>query len=445
MRISEIRMTAGRMIRFFVILLPLAILFSCEKDPDLVGMDVTPDQDQLFVEVTDTFTIEAYSVMEDSLTTGFTSLNLVGAAYDPVFGKLSSGFATQFMLSTVNPSFGDNPVMDSLVLILAYNGYYGDTNTKQTIHVYELDEDLYKDSTYYSNHEVRHKGVDYAHHVFFPRPTDSITIDDTITIPPILRLDLGKIRPDLANKILFTPADNLASSAKFTEYFKGLYISADPVSYGGSILYFNLLSSGTLFRIYYHNDDEDSLHYDLVVNENAARFNRFDHYNYDFASQALRRQVVYKDTSLGNQVLYVQSMSGVKVKMKFPHLKKWAQQHKMAINEAQLILPVYEDSPELTPVAKLLPVLLDEDGTYSNLPDAGGGDNYFGGSYNSGTNEYKFRITQYIQNVIKDNYEDYGMYILASGASVRANRVQLAGAGHPLKPIKLRITYSYLH
>lgn len=443
MHFSVKKLSAGRNLIMMLFLLPLVFLLSCEKDPDLVGMDVTPAQDQLNVSMQDTFSVEAYSIIEDSLTSGYTSLNLVGGAFDPVFGRMTSGFVTQVLLSSVNPSFGNSPVMDSLVFILAYNSAYGDTNTLQTIHVYELDEDLSLDSTYYSNRQVKHKGVDYAHAVFYPRPTDSLLID-TERVAPQLRLNLGKIRPDLANKILYTPADNLATNAAFVKYLKGLYITADPVSYGGSILYFNLMSGNTRFRMYYHNAEEDSLYYDMVVSEKAVRFNQFNHFHYDFANQALRRQLVYKDTSLGKQVLYIQSMSGAKVKMKFPYLKKWAGQHKIAINDAQLILPVYEDAPKQTPVTKLLPVLIDEDGSYSSLPDASGGDTYFGGTYNSGTNEYKFRITQYVQNILKENYVDRGMYILASGAAVRANRVLLAGTKHPTKPIKLRVTYSYL-
>jgi hypothetical protein len=445
MALPSKRSLAGRKLLHFICLLPLVLLLSCEKDPDLVGMDITPEQDQLFVNITDTFTINAYSVTEDSLITASTSLNLVGGAYDPVFGKVTAGFATQLFLSSVNPSFGTHPVMDSLVLILAYNGYYGDTNTLQTLHVYELDETIYLDSTYYSTRPALHKGVDYAHHTFYPRPTDSLVIGED-TVPPILRLNLGKIRPDLAEKILNTPTENLVSNSKFIEYFKGIYVSADPVNYGGSILYFNLQSGNTRFRMYYHNSDEDSLYYDFTVSTYSARYNNFNHYNYAFANQAFRHQVIYKDTALGNELLYIQGLSGCKVKMKFPFLKQWAATHKVAINEAQLILPVYEDSPELAPVIKLLPVLIDEDGGYSSLPDASSsyGDYYFGGSYSSGMNEYRFRITHYIQNLIKENYVDRGMYMQVSGASVRANRVLLSGAKHSTRPMKLRITYSYL-
>lgn len=438
-----IKRPAARIAFFLVFLLSVTLFFSCEKDPDIVGLEITPGQDQLFVNAIDTFSITAYSVLEDSLVTGATSLNLAGGAFDPVFGKITSGFATQVLLSTVNPNFGNNPGLDSLVLVMSYNGYYGDTNTLQTFSVYELTDDLSSDKTYYSTTKVAHSGIDYSHHTFFPRPTDSVMVD-TIAAAAQLRINLSRIRPDLGNKILYTPADYLVNNTKFIEYLKGIYVDAAPVSHGGAILYFNILSSNSKLVVYYHNDENDSLSYRLTINTNCVRFNHFDHYKYDFADQSFRKQLVYGDTTLGNQLLYIQSMSGVKVKLKFPHLKKWAADNKIAINDAQLILPGFENDPAFTPVAKLLAVKINADSTYSNLPDYSGGETYFGGSYNSDKKEYRFRITQYVQDILKESYVDNGIFLLSSGSSVRANRVLLTGPKHSLRPLQLRVVYSYL-
>jgi len=421
----------------------LPFMISCEKDPDAVGLEVTPVQDQLYVESVDTFTIQGYTVAEDSLASSFTSLNLCGSHFDPVFGRVTAGFATQVKLSSVNPSFGDNPVPDSLVLVLAYNSYYGDTSNMQLFNVFELDETLLTDTTYYSNHRVQHLQTDYAHLSFYPRPTDSVPYD-TLKLAPQLRINLSKVSPALAYKILYTPSDYLADNLKFVEYFKGLYVTAAPVSYGGSILYFNLLSSNTRLKLYYHNDENDSLVYNLVINESCQRFNHFNHYNYDYASQDFRKQVIYGDTSLGVNKMFLQGMAGTKVKLRLPLLKAWAAGRKIAINDAQLIIPGNEAEPVLTPMTKMLLVKINENGSMSNLPDYAVGDSYFGGGYNTGSNDYIFRITQHIQDMLKDSYTDYGMYLMASGAVVRANRFILNGPGHSLKPMKLRIVYSSL-
>ncbi|MCX6270700.1 MAG: DUF4270 domain-containing protein [Bacteroidetes bacterium] len=438
------KLISGRLTAYVLLVLLAPLFFSCEKDPDSIGLEVTPVQDQLFVNVIDTFTVQACSYLEDSAITSYTSLNLVGSQHDPVFGKTTCGFYTQVLLSSVNPDFGTNPVLDSLVLMLAYNGYYGDTNTLMTLKVYELEGNLYTDSTYYSNRVIPNTGIEYARMNFYPHPTDSVLVDTTM-VAPFLRINLSRSHRDLGTKILTSATANLATNEAFVTYLKGLYITASPVSYSGAILYFNLLSSNTKMRLYYHDAGNDSLFYDLVINENCLRFNHFDHYGYSYANQAFRQQVIYKDSALGNDLLYVQGMAGVKVKLKFPTLKNWVKNQKIAINEAQLILPAYESTIELTPPSSLLAAKIEEDGTLSNLPDEAGGTSYFGGSYLSGTKEYRFRVTQYIQNILKESYVDYGMLLKPAGASVRANRILLAGPRHSARPLRLRVVYSYIH
>ena len=71
----------------------LAIIFalslaSCNKEPDLIGIDLLPDSDYLNLSFTDTSTIIAYTVREDSLRTDELSANLLGYMNDPVFGNV---------------------------------------------------------------------------------------------------------------------------------------------------------------------------------------------------------------------------------------------------------------------------------------------------------------------------------------------------------------------
>ncbi len=434
----------GRLLSLLSSIVFLLFFSSCEKDPDLVGLEVTPAQDELGVTVADTFTIVAYSELDDSVITNYFTPNMAGSYFDPVFGRVTAGFFTHIRLPSVNPAFGNHPVLDSLVLVLPYNSYYGDTTTLQTFRVYEAADDFYIDTTYYSCTPVNTTGVLYGQHVFAPRPTDSVPYD-TILIAPQFRINLSENTPALGDKILNAPAEYLSDLDKFQDYIKGLYVTAAPVSYGGCVLYFNLLSAYSRIELHYHNDEADSLYYELIVNEDCARFNHFDHGNYQYASPAFRRQVVFGDTTLGDQVLYLQSTGGVRTKLQFPTLKSWAKNKKIAINEAKLILPVLEDDPVYAPPSNLAAIKIDGDGTLSNLPDYGTlGDVYYGGAYDETTNQYYFRLTQHVQNILKPDYKDYGIYLKASRAAIRANRVLLSGPKSPTRPMKLRIIYSYI-
>ena len=423
----------------FVLLLSFA---SCEKDPNVVGLSVTPPQDQIYGERMDTATIVAYSVLEDSIKTNYTSLNLLGSTFDPVFGRTDASFYTQYLLSSVNVDFGPNPVVDSLILYLGYNGYYGDTTTPLTLRVYEMDESIYLDSAYYSNSTTRTKGTELAHMTFRPKPTDSVMVD-TVKVGPLLKINMSKISKDFANRIINAPKEVLASNSEFIKYIKGLYVKVDPVSYKGSILYFNLMGSLSALNLYYHNDSVDSLRFPLVVNEYTARYNHFGHNHYLLADPNFRKQLIYKDTTLGNQVLYLQATGGVRVKMWFPYLKNWSKDKKIAINEAKLILPNRETDGEYEAPAKLVLLANTEDGALSQLKDELEGSTYFGGSYLKASHEYQFRVSRYVQSLVNNSTTDYGLSLLVSGSAVRGNRLMLNGAKSQERPVKLQIKYSY--
>ena len=137
-----------------VFFIAAALLTSC-SDPSTVGIDLVPDATGGTTFYTDTITIETSVIREDSLKTdeSLALFNLAGSYTDPVFGLSRASFYAQFRLpnNNANFSFGSSPVLDSVVLTLAYADYYGDTVTQQQFEVYRLDESMFKDSSYYSN------------------------------------------------------------------------------------------------------------------------------------------------------------------------------------------------------------------------------------------------------------------------------------------------------
>lgn len=419
----------------------LIIAQSCEKEFSSLGLEVTPPQDQLFVE-SDTVTVFAYSVLEDSLKTSYTALNLLGSQQDPVFGRSDASIYTQIHLSSVDVDFGDNPRADSLILYLKYNGYYGDTNTPLTLRIYEIAEDLYPDSVYYSTTRAAVHPAELGHLSFYPHPTDSVVIDGN-KVSATLRIPINIAGSALAEKLLNASEEVLADNDEFVKYFKGLYLKVDPVPYHGAILYFSLTANLTGLRLYYQNEEEDSLSYTYVVSDGCQRFNHFDHEGYLFADPQLRKQVIYKDTLLGKQINYLHGMSGIKMRIWFPTLKDWGKTHRVGINEAQLILPNLDESDEWTPPAKLALLQTADDNTLSTLDDESDGSTYFGGSYNTETREYRFRLNHYVQDLINQKDMGDGLTMIVSGSAVRANRLILSGPQSAVRPMKLRIVYSY--
>jgi hypothetical protein len=428
------------------------IVAACNKKPEQIGAGLQPDQDRIQVLHADTIAINAYSVLEDSIRTDEPSQILLGSMFDPDLGKTVASFYTQLRLSSNSPDFGTNPVLDSLVLQLAYSGYYGDTSTRQTIRVQELVHDIYLDSNYFSNQHIVRDPFDYANKQFYPRPTAPFPSNGD-TLQAMIRVRLSDQSPDLGNKILNAPAEFLVSSDMFAEYMKGIYVTVDPVNDGGAISYFDLPSNLSRATVYYQNDSEDSLRYELMISANTPRFNHFEHFNYADASSEFKAQLLEGDTSLGQEKLYLQAMGGLRVYIGFPNLKRLVQTtgKKMIINEARLIFSGYDDEPEFSPPAKLALVKsTGEDQNYVVLQDQLDGESYFDGNYKASVNEYHFRITRYVQNLIDldAEEEDFGLYALIIGASSKADR-WISNGTNPMqqtdqKPFRLQIIYSVL-
>jgi hypothetical protein len=431
-------------------------LFSCTKDPYELGIDLLPPSDTLNVLLTDTITVEAFSVIQDSIRTDETSYIVLGSINDPIFGKTTAGLYTQFRLSSEEVDFGDNPVLDSLVLVLYYNDYYGDTTTQQNIKVYEISEDLKLDSVYFSNQHKATYGTLLANHDFYPRPTDSVTVNGSKT-PAHLRINLTKMGSYLGNKILQAPASALENNNAFVSYMKGLYIASSPVAYNGALLNFSVNNGLTRLALYFHEQADtakDSLYYDLPINENAARFSHLDHNNYLDASQDLKRQILNHDSAQGVNQVFLQGLGGVKIKLKFPYLENFGKGKLIAVNDALLTFKNMENDTILSPPPKLTLIRQDSAGRIGYLIDESEGSAYFGGTYNATTRTYQFRITRHVQKILQDYYSSkFDLYILVNNPTVSAlvpNRVKLVGT-NPENPayaadrFQLKMIYTLLH
>ena len=435
---------------FFILTILFAVLFSgCKKEFEKIGLGLQPEQDNLKVMFSDTTTVVAYSVLVDSVNTTGLSNNLLGSIMDPVFGLSTASIYTQIQLSSVAPDFGENPVLDSLVFCIATNGYYGDTTTQQTIRLFELDENMKFDTSYYSNQTVADKGVELANYSFFPTPTTAVIIGED-TLAPQIRINMSDFSTELGERFLNADSTDLSSITNFVEFFKGLYITADDVSSGGAILFLGLTSANTKMTLYYQNDENDSLCYDLNITAFNARFNHYEHNDYLDASPEFREQVINGDTSLGENILYLQPMAGVKTRIFFPYLNNWLDSGNISINQARLWITPNENEFGYNLPSNLAIVKINEDGEAEFTIDQFEGESYFGGYYDSTYNGYNFRISQYIQKLLIDNIETNEINLLISGASIKANRVLCSGT-NPSEPVpfsdrlKLELTYTRIN
>jgi len=317
----------------------ILLLSSCAKEPGKIGFVIQPEDSKLNVGFSDTTTIYGFSQLIDSIRSDKLNVNAFGSLRDPVFGGTTAGIYTQFILSVNGHDFGEDRQLDSLVLTLSYQGYYGDTATILTAHTYEMMSKIDKDSVYYSNLQLPVGAADYSNYSFLPKPNDSLVLLPSFdTVAPMLWLNLSDNSTVLGNKLLNATEADMEDSDAFQDFFYGLFVQSQPVYDDGTMLYFGLAAANSKLTIYYSNSEQDSLRFDYLVTTSTATVNKYEH-SYNSADALFQSQVILGDTTLGAQQLYAQGYGGVQSIIKLPYMNKWARRKNVAINEAKLVLP----------------------------------------------------------------------------------------------------------
>lgn len=423
---------------------------ACKKSPETIGNNLIGSGEYIGLFRTDTVQVLCHSYIDDSIGTKNVAYALLGATKDPVFGHTEAGFYTQFHISSAGQNFGTNPVLDSLVLQLSIAGYYGDTTVWQTVHAYELTDSLSTYETYCNQSELPVSSIDVANsHQFRPRPKTNQYIVGTDTVQrAIVRIPLSN---ELGNYLMTLDSTAYKEPDIFKSYFKGLYVTCEEVSQDGAVTYIDLTNNTySVLQMYYHNDDNPgtTLRYHFYVTSSDVYFNHFDH-DYTQGDAQFVQQLLEGDTLLGQTQLYLQTMGGVRGKIRFPNVTRWAdtlEEGFIVINEAKLILPAMPaacDSSIYTAPSNLVLLGFKADGTTSLLPDYYEGTSYFGGSYNASSQSVTFRITEYLQDIVSKKQTDYGLSLGINSAAYNASRWIINGPeATEGSPLKLIVTYS---
>ena len=408
------------------VVLIISLITACNKKADQVGLGLQPASQELSVVFDNNSGLVAYSIREDSVRTDANAIKtgMVGGMIDPVFGRTNAEIFTQLRLSENGHNFGEGAQLDSIILSLGYSGFYGDTMTQQTVRVYEISEDMNPDTTYYSNQSISDFGVELAAYTFTPRPGDTLVID-SVPQQPQLRIPLSSA---FGQQLIDADDAVYDDNESWLEFMKGLHIAADPAVGEGGIMLFDMLESATVMTIYYRSaDNEDTLSFEFLSNNNCARFTAFDHNDYMEATAGLRAQIIDGDTSGGSEIFYLQAMGGVKAQLRLPDIKEYFADGPVSINQAKLIFNIYNDGADLTPPPQLALAMVDEDGDYLPIADASEVSSYYGGFLSENEDSYFFRISEHVQQVLSGTTPNYPLVLLVQGASFRANRVVLNG------------------
>ena len=426
------------------------IFFGCKKPGSSIGLDNLPDSD-FFTLGTETLDIDIVTVRENALDSKQRSTALLGKVFHPRIGETQALFASQLRLSSPNQVFGDNPVADSIQLRLRHTGVgYGEFS-QHKIEVRQLADSIVLDSIYYTSYEpeaLHGSLVAPSHPPVSIQPVKE-TIVDSDTSAAYLTIDLDTV---FGQSLLDLDPEIYSSNDNWLEYFPGIVVSSTS---GHGATRFNISSSASIMRLYYHND-EDTTHYDFEISEYSLRLNLF-YNNYVSALDGLN---AFEEDSAyveGDKLLYVMGGGGLNLRMNIPSLEALEDSigPDISIQKAELVLKVDEEvnegiqvySDRFNPKSAELYLGLKNDMFITPT-------NVFA-EYNSSENTYNFILTGVIQDML-NYYSGMGpsgtfnpsedlpaLYIIPTNPAESLEGVVLKGTGVGENSTKLVVTYSH--
>ena len=446
--LSQIVLTKSHNFLFFVVgLLTTVFLFnSCEKD-NKFGIEINPDSNTLGAIYSDTFSVNTFSVISDSIRTDeLNGPSPLGNYIDPVFGEVNASIITQIRLEqsyNFIPDNGDinDVVVDSAVLYLAIDGFYGNIQEQQ-FKVEILDEDIFQDSIYYNTTNIITKAEDISNGLsiesdpLFPGYFSGGLVDKAILGIP---LNIEKFATPIVNESGNTTLEGNDGDNEFLTFFKGIKISSANGANGG-LYYINLLNSFSRIRLFYRDtsgvsSEHDTLDFDFNINSNCAYYHKVTH---DYTGTEIEN--VVNQPALGQNQFFIQTLGGINGRMTIPSFDSLIAKP-VIINKAEIILPfedyLYDDYPS---PSSLFISRKNVEGEYEFLPDLFEGS--LGGNFNVVNKNYTFNITRHLNEIVAEKAINDTIKIFPNGNGITANRVVLNGMNSTKKD-KAKVVISY--
>lgn len=248
----------------------ILLFVSCDKEYSAVGDALIGDNNFELVKYPSN--VEAHNekiTSLDPIESNNLDVNALGIYDNPAFGKTTANFVTQLTLATLNPTFGTNPLIDSVYIDVPYfvdadstvaitsagNTYvldsiYGKKLAKIKLSVYEsgryMGSQDGKSQTFYTNQNAEFDNLKIPYlgnrlnddaskaqndeFFFNPKQNTLITTDADGKVTrtysaPSMRLKLNTTF--FKDKILNAPAGSLVTNDVFINYFKGLYFKVE--------------------------------------------------------------------------------------------------------------------------------------------------------------------------------------------------------------------------
>lgn len=404
----------------------ISVLFSgCTGKDKRFGSDILPHDRHLVPNFRQFLSEISAKTVYDTVVVGYhdslaVDTVIFGSFNDPILGKTNAALAAQLGL-TGKPKISENPKIDSVMLKVFYDGVYGDTLTKQTVKVYELEKELLTNGRYYS--PLRSGSVNDV------KP-GSADIGSASFLPGKRRSSKNKfIKVALDNawgQKFLMDTTNFDDNEKFLKVLKGIYLEADPVIDRGALLRLDPRQLRVSFYYHEENHKDSTQNFTIWVTDNSVVVPR---YTFDYTDALLKPEDSEKESRV-----VVRPNAGTKVELDITGLENWADSASLLnslVTNAQLSIKVDTIISDLDQFPVPLQLMM----------KASSDTIYFPGFFNSKKGIYSFNITAYVIDVINKKKEGQEFFIFTPDSRSSYERVIL-NTSNSTSSLKLDIFYS---
>lgn len=406
--------------------LPIALLTllcllatSCvDKETDL-GANLAGDGARYEGIDTTLYADAAYSFRDTALQTGGYVYNIIGNYSDATFGKVNSELYTQVALPSRTSTIDfESVVIDSVVLTLVKDELYPDSTGTYNFHfeVRRLAEAVSSDDSIYRMSST------------LPLGSEGPYFDQVVTVAATDTVVRLRMSNDIVDMLRYT-GDNDG----FVAHAKGLRIRIVGESSDLGMLTIDFSATKTRLTAYYRYNIVDDTTYESS-DYDFLLAHRFMHYDHDYSSAT-----VGADQEDGTNRLYLEPLGGYSVRVSFDRaLSAFREAHPRAvIHHAELLMPLAEGDYGTVP-QRIVAYKAVASGTEPYIADylLAGVDGY----YHSDANQYRLRVTQHVQGLLRDGI-DRGTTLVINSRRSTATRTVLNGAT-AYNRFKIALVYS---
>ena len=329
-------------LKYFAIIIFLTGFFiACDKDYVSLDSDIINNDNAIhFNSDAMKFDVVTFNKKLDPVQTNNLPINLLGIYNNPLYGATVGNVVTKLTPSSYSPTFGENVVLDSVILTIPYFSTSLETN-EDGDSTYKLDsvfgtapiklsiyENNYFLRDYDPNSEIGTAQKYYANGStgsdiisptqlegrflmdttdFFPSNAEIKLFDSigTITrLTPSLRLRMDKAY--WQEKILDKEGEpELSNANNFNNYFRGIYFKAEAIGLEGNAALMNFSNTNANITMYYTRDSSSEVGarvsntYTLTFTDKTVNF-----------LSDLDYQIPTGDETQGDEKLYLKGAQG---------------------------------------------------------------------------------------------------------------------------------------